>query len=98
MRIPNTHELILEVEDTIAGERPSSRFDYGGVGHRGRAQHRRFSHSPDLGYDEYGFLNGATGVEGVFAAGCATHPCDVSSTTKESTAAALKAIQCVKRG
>ena len=35
---------------------------------------------------------------GVYAAGCATHPCDVSRTTKESTAAALKAIQCLNRG
>jgi heterodisulfide reductase subunit A-like polyferredoxin len=52
----------------------------------------------ELGYDEYGFLDGATDVEGVFAAGCATHPCDVSTTTKSSTAAALKAIQCLKRG
>jgi len=52
----------------------------------------------NLEYDEYGFLDGATSVEGVYAAGCATHPCDVSRATKESTAAALKAIQCINRG
>jgi heterodisulfide reductase subunit A-like polyferredoxin len=48
--------------------------------------------------DEYGFLDGATDVDGVFAAGCAQHPCDVSKATKEATAAALRAIQCLKRG
>jgi len=95
---PETHELILEVEDTIVGERPSSRFDYVVLA-TGIVPNTADSPIPlDLDYDEYGFLNGATGVDGVFAAGCATHPCDVSSTTKESTAAALKAIQCVKRG
>ena len=33
---------------------------------------------------------------GVYAAGCATHPCDVARTTKEATAAALRAIQCIE--
>ena len=52
----------------------------------------------ELEYDEYGFMNGATNVEGIYAAGCATHPCDVSRAAKESTAAALRAIQCVNGG
>jgi quinone-modifying oxidoreductase subunit QmoA len=95
---PDTGELILEVEDTVAGERPSSRFDLAVLA-TGVVPNTADSPLPvDLDYDQYGFLNGATGVEGVFAAGCATHPCDVSRTTKESTAAALKAIQCVNRG
>ncbi len=52
----------------------------------------------ELKYDEYGFIDGATDVDGVYAAGCAKRPCDVSRATKESTAAALKAIQCLNRG
>jgi quinone-modifying oxidoreductase subunit QmoA len=52
----------------------------------------------ELNYDEYGFIEGATGVDGVYAAGCAKHPCDVSRTTKDSTAAALKAVQRLNRG
>ncbi len=95
---PGTHELVLEVEDTIAGEKPSPRFDMVVLA-TGVVPNTADSPIPmELQYDEYGFLNGDTGVEGVYAAGCATHPCDVSRTTKESTAAALKAIQCLNRG
>ena len=95
---PATHELILEVEDTVAGQRPDSRFDLVVLA-TGIVPNTAESPIPlELDYDDYGFLNGTTGVEGVFAAGCATHPCDVSRTTKESTAAALKAIQALNRG
>jgi len=51
-----------------------------------------------LKYDQYGFINGAGDVDGVYAAGCAKHPCDVSRATKDATAAALRAIQRVNRG
>ena len=95
---PESRELILEVEDTIAGEKPSPRFDMVVLA-TGVVPNAADSPIPlDLEYDEYGFLSGATGAEGVYAAVCATHPCDVSRTTKESTAAALKAIQCINRG
>ena len=95
---PESRELILEVEDTIAGEKPSPRFDMVVLA-TGVVPNAADSPIPlALEYDEYGFLNGATGADGVYAAGCATHPCDVSRTTKESTAAALKAIQCLNRG
>ena len=52
----------------------------------------------ELKYDDYGFVDGATDIDGVYAAGCTKRPCDVSRTTKDSTAAALKAVQCVNRG
>jgi quinone-modifying oxidoreductase subunit QmoA len=95
---PESHELILDVEDTIAGEKPSPRFDMVVLA-TGVVPNTADSPIPlKLEYDEYGFLDGATDVEGVYAAGCAKHPCDVSRATKESTAAALKAIQCLKRG
>jgi quinone-modifying oxidoreductase subunit QmoA len=95
---PDSKELILEVEDTIAGERPASRFDLVVLA-TGIVPNTADTPIPlDLAYDQYGFLSGGTGVDGVFAIGCATHPCDVARTTKESTAAALKAIQCLNRG
>ena len=95
---PDSQDLIMEVEDTVAGEKTSPRFDMVVLA-TGVVPNTADSPIPlDLEYDEYGFLSGATGVEGVYAAGCATHPCDVSRTTKESTAAALKAIQCLNRG
>lgn len=95
---PDTGDLIFDVEDTIAGQKPGPRFDMAVLA-VGVVPNTTDTPIPlDLKYDEYGFLDGATDVEGVFAAGCARHPCDVSETTKEATAAALKAIQCLKRG
>lgn len=52
----------------------------------------------ELKYDDYGFIDGSEGIDGIFAAGCAKRPCDVSRTTKDSTAAAMRAIQCLVRG
>jgi len=90
--------LSLDVEDTIAGRKPEPEFDLVVLA-TGIVPETVDAPIPfDLEMDEYGFLDGATSVEGVYAAGCAKGPCDVSRATKESTAAALKAIQCVKRG
>jgi quinone-modifying oxidoreductase subunit QmoA len=92
---PETKNLILDVEDTIAGEKPSQEFDLVVLA-TGIVPNTADAKIPiELAYDEYGFVDGATSVDGVFAAGCTTHPCDVSRATKESTAAALKAIQCI---
>ncbi len=94
----DSKDLLLEVEDTLAGEKPESRFDLVVLA-TGIVPSTEDTPIPiDVEYDEYGFLDGSTNVDGVFAAGCARHPCDVSSATKESTAAALKAIQCLNRG
>ncbi|MCK5650335.1 MAG: CoB--CoM heterodisulfide reductase iron-sulfur subunit A family protein [Gemmatimonadetes bacterium] len=94
----DTGRLLLEVEDTIAGEKPNPSFDMVVLA-TGIVPNTADDQIPfNLEYDEYGFLDGATDVEGVYAAGCAKHPCDVSRATKESTAAALKAIQCLNRG
>jgi quinone-modifying oxidoreductase subunit QmoA len=95
---PGSNDLILEVEDTIAGQKPEQRFDMVVLA-TGIVPNTFDVKIPfELEYDEYGFIDGATDVEGIYAAGCAKHPCDVSRATKESTAAALKAIQCINRG
>lgn len=91
-------KLDLEVEDTIDGQKPDASFDMVVLA-TGIVPSTVDEQIPfNLEYDEYGFLDGSTDVEGIFAAGCAQHPCDVSRATKESTAAALKAIQCINRG
>ena len=91
-------KLILDVEDTIPGEKPNPEFDLVVLA-TGIVPNTADSPIPfQVETDEYGFMDGATDVEGVYAAGCVKQPCDVSRTTKESTAAALKAIQCVRRG
>jgi quinone-modifying oxidoreductase subunit QmoA len=90
--------LVLDVEDTIAGEKPNPEFDMVVLA-TGIVPNTADSPIPfDMEVDEYGFLDGETTVEGVYAAGCAKHPCDVSRSTKEGTAAALKAVQCLRRG
>lgn len=95
---PQAGNLILDVEDTIAGQKPNPEFDLVVLA-TGIVPNTSDSPIPfNLETDDYGFIDGTTDVEGVYAAGCVKHPCDVAQTTKEATAAALKAIQCLRRG
>jgi quinone-modifying oxidoreductase subunit QmoA len=95
---PETKDLILDVEDTLSGDRLNQNFDMVVLA-TGIVPSTEEAKLPiELRYDEYGFIDGTTSIDGVFAAGCAKRPCDVSRTTKDSTAAALKAIQCLNRG
>jgi len=91
-------DLLVDVEDTLSGETLHERFDMVVLA-TGVVPNTADAKIPfELGYDEYGFVDGATNVAGVYAAGCAKRPCDVSRATKEATAAALRAIQCLNRG
>ena len=45
--------------------------------------------------DEFGFLT--NGTPGVYAAGCAKRPEEVSATVRDATGVGLKALQCVVR-
>ena len=95
---PQSKDLQLDVEDTVSGENLHQKFDMVVLA-TGVVPNTADVKIPfDLKYDEYGFIDDATDVDGVYAAGCAKRPCDVSRATKESTAAALKAIQCLNRG
>jgi quinone-modifying oxidoreductase subunit QmoA len=95
---PGTGNLMLDVEDTLSAENLRETFDMVVLA-TGIVPNTADVKIPfELTYDEYGFIDGSTNVDGVYAAGCARHPCDVSRTTKDSTAAALRAIQCLKRG
>ena len=95
---PDSKDLVLKVEDTLSGDKLQEKFDMVVLA-TGMVPNTADAKIPfDLTYDEYGFIDGSTDVDGVYAVGCVKHPCDVSRTTKESTAAALKAIQCLERG
>jgi quinone-modifying oxidoreductase subunit QmoA len=93
-----SEDLILEVEDTVAGNLLRRGFDMvvlaTGIVPNAAAVKIPFQ----LKYDQYGFIDGTTEIPGVYAAGCARRPCDVSRAVRDSTGAALKAVQCVKRG
>jgi len=95
---PESKDLILEVEDTESRENLHQRFDMVVLA-TGVVPNAADVKIPlDLKYDEYGFIDEATEIEGVYAIGCAKRPCDVSRTTKDSTGAVLKAIQHLNRG
>ena len=95
---PVSKNLTLDVEDTVNRENMHAEFDMVVLA-TGIVPNTDDINLPvEMKYDEYGFIDGSTEVEGIYAAGCVTHPCDVARTTKESTAAVLKAIQCLYGG
>ena len=95
---PVSKNLILDVEDTLARENLHRGFDMVVLA-TGMVPNAADIKIPfELIYDDYGFIDGSTNINGIYTAGCAKHPCDVSRTTKDSTAAALKAIQCLNGG
>jgi len=50
----------------------------------------------EINYDDYGFI--ASEEPGIYAAGCAKRPADVSMSVQDATGAALKGIQSVVKG
>ncbi len=90
--------LVLDVEDTVAGQNLHDVYDLVVLATGMVPDTADLPLPDDVPRDEYGFVDVLGGTEGVYAAGCARHPCDVSRTTKDSTAAALKAIQCLYGG
>lgn len=95
---PESKDLALDVEDTLSGETLHEKFDLVVLATGIVPNTADLKIPVNLEYDDYGFVDGSTEVDGVYAAGCTKRPCDVSRATKDSTAAALKAIQCVNKG
>jgi quinone-modifying oxidoreductase subunit QmoA len=92
---PANHDLILDVLDKEAPASGELRFDLVILA-TGLVPNTADSELPlPLDYDEYGFVDSSESTPGVFPVGCALSPCDVATSTKASTAAALRAIQCV---
>ncbi|RKX21503.1 MAG: heterodisulfide reductase subunit A [Candidatus Zixiibacteriota bacterium] len=96
--VAESRNLILDVEDTLSGENLHEEFDMVVLA-TGMVPNTADVKIPfELNYDEYGFVDGATDVDGIYAVGCAKRPCDVTRATKDATAVALKAIQCLDGG
>jgi len=89
-----TGDLLVTAEDTLAGRKSTQHFELvvlaTGMVPQTEALPAGFKR------DEFGFLLPADGVGGICAAGCARRPADVSSTVRNATAAALKALQCAE--
>ena len=47
--------------------------------------------------NEHGFVVHGKDEHGIFAVGCSKNPADVAKSVQDSTAAALKAIQTIRR-
>lgn len=86
--------LKLDVEDSITGVKHGDVFDLVVLA-TGMVPSLAKAKLPlDLALDDYGFVvNGQD--KGIFAAGVARHPIEVTRTVKEGTGAALKAIQFI---
>jgi quinone-modifying oxidoreductase subunit QmoA len=94
----DSRNLNLDVEDTISRENLHKDFDLVVLATGMVPNTSEDAALFKLHCDEYGFINGNNDDNGIYASGCITHPCDVSRSTKDSTAAALKAIQYIKKG
>jgi quinone-modifying oxidoreductase subunit QmoA len=95
---PGSGDLVLDVEDTLNRETLHNKFDMVVLA-TGMVPNTADLKIPfELKYDQYSFVDRSANIEGIYAAGCAKNPCDVSRTTKEATAAAIKAIQCLGGG
>lgn len=90
---PTTHNLIVTVEDALAGQKSTRQFDLvvlaTGMVPRSDGLPREFPR------DEFGFLT--SGPPGFYAAGCAKRPEEVAATVRDATGAALKAMQYTMR-
>jgi len=95
---PGSGNLILDVEDTMMKRNLHQGFDLVVLA-TGMTPNTADVPVPfDLKYDDYGFIDGSASVDGVYAAGCAKRPCDVSKSVKDAMAASIKAIQCLDKG
>ncbi|MCE5244604.1 MAG: CoB--CoM heterodisulfide reductase iron-sulfur subunit A family protein [Syntrophobacteraceae bacterium] len=92
---PATKNLVLRVEDTVAGALQQITVDLAVLA-TGMQPNTALSPVPgSVNYDDYGFLG--NGKAGFIAAGCTKTPAGVSESVQDGTAAALKAIQSIAR-
>jgi quinone-modifying oxidoreductase subunit QmoA len=90
-------DLLLEGEDTRTGKQIRMTFDMVVLATGMVPNKMEFKPSPEVSYDEYGFLSYDPEKAGIYGAGCVRRPTDVASCVQDATAAALRAIQSIAR-
>jgi len=90
---PQTHDLLVTAEEVLKGKKLTQRFSLVVLATGMVPQTDGFPLK--LARDEFGFAT--NGTPGIFAAGCAKRPEEVSATVRDATGAALKALQCAVR-
>jgi len=90
---PRTHDLLVTAEEVLTGKKLTQRF---GLVVLATGIVPQTNGIPlNLARDEFGFVT--NGTPGIFAAGCAKRPEEVSAAVRDATGAALKALQCAGR-
>ncbi len=90
---PTTHDLLVTAEEVLSGQKATRRFTLVVLATGIVPQ---TSGLPlNLARDEFGFVT--NGTAGIYGAGCAKRPEEVSATIRDATGAALKALQCAVR-
>jgi len=93
---PETKDLIVEAEDTLASQKISEKVDMVVLATGIVPSIAEKGIPAEITFDDYGFIS--SGQPGIYAAGCAKMPADVSTSVQNATSAALKAIQSVVAG
>jgi quinone-modifying oxidoreductase subunit QmoA len=90
-----TADLLVTAEDVLSGKKRTRKFDLvvlaAGIVPQTDKLPAGFT------FDEFKFLSLPDGRAGLYGAGCARRPAEVSATVQDATGAALKALQCVAR-
>ena len=90
---PNTHNLFVEAEDTLGGEKLREEADLVVLA-TGMTPCDGLPAMPvGVPRDDYGFVVDDGSRHGVYAAGCAKKPVDVATSVRDSVGVALKAMQ-----
>jgi quinone-modifying oxidoreductase subunit QmoA len=84
-----TNDLRVTVEDVLGGKKMTRTFELVVLATGMVPQTAGLP--ADFKLDEFGFV--MNGSPGLFAAGCAKRPAEVSATVRDATGAALKALQ-----
>jgi len=92
-----SRDLLVEGENTRTGEQIKMTFDLVVLATGMVPNKMDIEPSPEVSYDEYGFLSNDPEKTGIYGAGCVRRPTDVASCVQDATGAALKAIQSIAR-
>jgi quinone-modifying oxidoreductase, subunit QmoA len=90
---PASHDLLVTAEDVLANRKSTQKFDLVVLATGMVPQTDALPKV--LARDEFGFIT--NGTPGLYGAGCAKRPEDVSASVRDATGAALKALQSALR-
>ncbi|MFC1861493.1 FAD-dependent oxidoreductase [Chloroflexota bacterium] len=93
---PQTKELTVYAEDTSSGNIVKEKVELVVLATGVVPTPLEVEMPAEIARDNYGFI--ASGVPGIYAAGCSKRPADVSSSVQDATGVALKAIQSSMKG